>query len=178
VRKDFQEAAKWNRQAAEQGDLEAQNNLGMQYENGEGVAQSFTEASRWYRRAADAGSDLAQTSLGVLYFRGNGVTQSYEEAAKWWRLAAAQGHAIAQFNLGLLYKDGQGVPQDNVQALKWMILSGNRDFEYARSLAEQLRGKMTAVQISQAEKLAEEWTPAQRPSKGEPASMPRAGGKR
>ncbi len=43
------------RHVAEQGDAEAQFNLGIKYANGEGVPQNGTEAVKWYRLAAERG---------------------------------------------------------------------------------------------------------------------------
>ena len=40
------------RSAAEQGDAEAQFNLGLMYEQGQGITQDYAEALRWYRLAA------------------------------------------------------------------------------------------------------------------------------
>ena len=45
---DFRE----NLQAVAQGNAAAQHNLGVMYENGEGVRQDDAEAVRWYRQAA------------------------------------------------------------------------------------------------------------------------------
>ena len=38
---------------AEQGDAEAQFNLGILYDNGQGVPQDDAEALKWYRKAGD-----------------------------------------------------------------------------------------------------------------------------
>ncbi|MBU4231042.1 MAG: sel1 repeat family protein [Proteobacteria bacterium] len=105
--------------AANQGDAEAQNNLGVMYAKGQGVPQDYTEAARWYRKAADQGHAVPQFNLGGLYEKGHGVTQDYVEAARWLRKAADQGYAAAQNNLGFLYDKGQGVPQDYAEAAKW-----------------------------------------------------------
>jgi hypothetical protein len=90
------------RQAAEQGDAEAQHRLGMLYAKGIGVRQDYAEAARWYRKAADQGHTQAQYELGRLYAQGLGVPRNYTDAAKWCRLAAEQGHAPAQHFLGHL----------------------------------------------------------------------------
>ena len=47
-------------QLAEQGVAEAQFNLGMMYDSGQGVRQDYAEAFRWYRKAADQGYTEAQ----------------------------------------------------------------------------------------------------------------------
>jgi hypothetical protein len=44
VRQDHAEAVKWYRLAADQGHATAQSNLGVKYENGEGVRQDHAEA--------------------------------------------------------------------------------------------------------------------------------------
>lgn len=48
---------------ANQGDAEAQFNLGNYYENGIGVAKSEAEAARWYRKAASQGNKDAKDRL-------------------------------------------------------------------------------------------------------------------
>ena len=49
---------------AEQGDAEAQFNLGKAYLWGRGVAQDNREGMRWYRMAAEQGLAIAQLALG------------------------------------------------------------------------------------------------------------------
>jgi len=48
VQQDYTTAAKWYRKAAEQGILNAQNNLGCMYYDGKGVPQDDAEAARWF----------------------------------------------------------------------------------------------------------------------------------
>lgn len=76
--------------AAEQGDAEAQYNLGLQYARGQGVPQDFAQAAIWFRKAADQNIAGAQYDLGVQYENGWGVPQNYEEAYFWLNLAAAK----------------------------------------------------------------------------------------
>ena len=52
VRQDYAEAVKWYRKAAEQGDADAQNSLGVMYRKGRGVAQDYVRAYAWYDLAA------------------------------------------------------------------------------------------------------------------------------
>ena len=94
------------RAPAEQGDAEAQFNLGVRYDNGRGVRQDDSEAVRWYRLAADQGHAVAQFNLGVMYANGRGVPQDDTEAVLWYRLAADRGDADAQNNLGVMYQTG------------------------------------------------------------------------
>ena len=75
---------------AEQGDAEAQFNLGVIYDEGQGVPQDYAEAAKWYRMAAEQGDADAQFILGVMYDEGQGVPKDDTEAVKWYRLAAEQ----------------------------------------------------------------------------------------
>ena len=47
-------------QLAEQGNADAQYNLGVMYYNGRGVRQDYAEAVKWYRQAAEQGYPQAQ----------------------------------------------------------------------------------------------------------------------
>ena len=57
------EAVEWFRKAADQNCHEAFYELGVCYENGEGVEQDFDKAIEWYRKAADGGFDRAQSAI-------------------------------------------------------------------------------------------------------------------
>jgi len=104
---------------AEQGDADAQFNLGALYFYGKGVSQDYAQAAAWYRKAADQGNADGQFNLGMLYESGKGVPPDYVQAASWYRKAADQGTAYAQFNLGGLYLNGRGVPKDEAQSAYW-----------------------------------------------------------
>ena len=45
----------------------AQYNLGVMYDQGDGVTEDHAEALRWYRLAAEQGHAEAQFNLGVMY---------------------------------------------------------------------------------------------------------------
>ena len=65
--RNYKEALRWYRKAAEQGYSVAQFNLGVMYENGLGLPQDYIEALKWYRKAADQGIADAQNNLGLMY---------------------------------------------------------------------------------------------------------------
>ena len=117
--KNFAGAVQWYRKAADQGDADAQNNLGNMYDFGHGVPQDYAQALQWYRKAADQGNAYGLFNLGAMYDSGQGVPQDYAQALQWYRKAADQGDADAQFNLGTMYEHGHGVPQDYAQAVQW-----------------------------------------------------------
>jgi uncharacterized protein len=81
----FPEALKWFGKSAEQGNPDAQNELGRMYENGEGVTQNYALAAMWYRMAAEhvpnlGGAGQGRNNLGMLYLDGHGVPQDYVQA--------------------------------------------------------------------------------------------------
>ena len=79
--------------AAEQGDAQAQAELGYRYYCGDkGVYLNYETAVYWYRKAAEQGNATAQCNLGLCYSNGDGVKQDYTQAVYWFRKAAEQGH--------------------------------------------------------------------------------------
>lgn len=88
-------AVRWFRAAAEQGDDDAQTNLGIMYVSGRGVPQNHAAAVRWYRAAAVQGNARAQNNLAIQYGIGLGVPKNLVNAHMWANLAAAQGNSLA-----------------------------------------------------------------------------------
>lgn len=89
---DKHEALKWFRKAAEQGNPDAEDTLGVHYEVGEGVEQDYGKAAYWFRRAAEHVPDLGgagqgRNNLGILYADGDGVPKDYVQAYVWFSLA-------------------------------------------------------------------------------------------
>jgi hypothetical protein len=147
---------------AERGNSDAQFNLGVMYRAGRGVRRDYPEAAKWYRKAAESGHAMAQFRLGDMYRQGLGLLQDHDEAFAWYHKAAEQGHAFAQYNLGLLYQRGQGTAQDFVQAYKWFDLATARSEPgHTRASAarerDRLSARMTAEQVAEAQRLAQEW---------------------
>lgn len=66
VSKNYNEAVKWFRLAADQGDPFAQYNLGLMYQHGTGVNKDYQEARKWFQMAANQGHTSAKLSLKAL----------------------------------------------------------------------------------------------------------------
>jgi energy-coupling factor transporter ATP-binding protein EcfA2 len=60
--------ARWK---AEQGNAKAQNDLGVMYEQGRGIARDYQQAVQWYRKAAEQGHQGAQDALAALELEAN-----------------------------------------------------------------------------------------------------------
>jgi len=106
---------------SKQGDAFAQYNLGMMYENGEGVPQDYKTAVKWYKLAAEQGNADAQRNLRILQKK---VTEQIQRKKLHER--AEQGDVFFQYNLGFMYSNGKGVLQDYKTALKWYKLAAEQ----------------------------------------------------
>jgi TPR repeat protein len=89
VSRDYTEAARWYRRAAQNSNAMAQSTLGDIYYYGRGVPQDFVEAGQWWQLAAERGVAVAQLNLGVMYANGDGVPQDYVKSHLYSNLAAA-----------------------------------------------------------------------------------------
>jgi TPR repeat protein len=144
---------------AEEGHAAARFQMGRMYARGHGLPQDHVAAVAWFRLAAEQGNADAQRNLGIMYRRGRGVPPDNAEAAAWYRLAAEQGDPAAQGDLGDMYMDGLGVAQDYVLAHMWFNLAAAQKHEGAARQLRSIARLMTADQIAEAQRLAQEWQP-------------------
>ena len=97
------DAARWLRDAAEQGVNDAQNALGVMHAAGRGVPRDDAEAEKWFTKAAEDGLAVAQYNLGaVCAERGDDA-----EARSWFRRSTEESDPLAQSALGFLYAEGR-----------------------------------------------------------------------
>lgn len=117
---DYATALKEWQPLAEQGDANAQYNLGLLYARGQGVTQDYKQALDWYQKAAEQEVPAAEYNLGVMYANGQGVTADPQEANKWFLKAAQKGVGQAVEGLATIYSAGPGAFQDSTEAQKWL----------------------------------------------------------
>ena len=94
-RGDYATALREWRPLAEQGDARAQFDLGLLYENGDGIPRDYAKAHQWYEKSAAQGGAKAQFYLGMQCAFGEGVLLDLVQAHMWYSLAAGNGHAAA-----------------------------------------------------------------------------------
>ena len=87
---------KWCQEIAEQGNAYAQYKLGDMYRNGVVVFQNNFKAVEWYRKSAEQGNTDAQYELGYMYHNGIGVSKDHTKAAEWYSKAAKEGDVRAR----------------------------------------------------------------------------------
>ena len=114
-------AVKWYQIAAEQGNIEAQQNMGHICRRGEGAEQNYEKAIEWYLKAAEQGDAVSQRLLGFMCMKGLGAEINTEKALEWYTKAAEQGDALSQKALGRFYYNGTGVEKDYGKSFEWYM---------------------------------------------------------
>ncbi len=130
--------------------------------------KDMATAVRIWKVWANKGDPEAETLLGAMYWSGDGVRRDHKEAARLYLLAANKGYARAQNDIGFMLAFGEGVPpHDDVEAYKWLTLSISRYTAKNQDRLDQaikdkatLAKRMTAAQVSEAERRARAWKPA------------------
>ncbi len=149
-------AAFWYEKAANAGHLGAMNNLAALYYDGKGVKQDFNRAIELYKKISEAGDISGTASLAGMYMDGKGVPQDYNEAQRLYTIAAQRGYGSAQNAIGMMYKFGWGVPQNNIEAYAWWILAAGNGDTVASDNIKELRAKLSAGDVVQAEERAKQ----------------------
>ncbi|ACE06262.1 hypothetical protein Aasi_0895 [Candidatus Amoebophilus asiaticus 5a2] len=123
---------------AQQGDVKAQQALGVMYESGNGVTKDVKKAVEWYQKAAMQGHVEAQCNLGGMYELGRGIGKDEHQATYWYQKAADQGYAKAQYKLGMMYELGRGIAKDENQALHWYQKAAGQGNSIAQRKVKEL----------------------------------------
>lgn len=134
---DKNEALKWLRKAAEQGNAKAQFDLGnILNREPDDISDigDFCEANKWFTLAAEQGNVDAQFELAVNYYQGIGVKEDNDEAFKWFSKAAQQNHAEAWGYLFEMFLNGYGVKADLHKAQTCLMNSANAGDNYSMEL--------------------------------------------
>ena len=108
---------KWIRKSADQGNADAQCNLGFAYSVGRGVEKNQKEATKWFLKAADQGNADAQCNLGAAYFHGIGIIKDVQAAYGWFLLATAGGNKEASLMVAFIAKNAS--PSERKAAQDW-----------------------------------------------------------
>ena len=100
---------------AEEGDLEAQYEMGWRHAIGMDVELDDDAAVEWLQRAAAAGHSLAQNNMGARYYSGDGVDQDLKQAYRCLFKAANQGDRKAGKNLDSITRQ---LTEEDLEALR------------------------------------------------------------
>ncbi len=107
-------------QQAKLGNAAAQAELGLRYQQGEGVAPDVMKAFYWFKKAAEQGNPIGLEEVGTAYYRGDSVARDNQKAIYWWKQAAEKGKSSAMWWLGYIYsRENANVTMDKKQACGW-----------------------------------------------------------
>lgn len=104
---------------AQEGDPQAQRQVGIMFANGQGVPADGEAAARWLERAARQEDIDAQRLLGRMLSQGRYLARDTEQARRWLERAAANGDPNAQFYLASLYQTSE-MQGSRQAAFEWM----------------------------------------------------------
>lgn len=102
---DYITAYKLFKPRAEDGDVKAQNYLGVHYYLGLGVKRDLRKALQWYEKAAIQGDPEAQFNYGLMFHNAHGTEQNITTAFKWYYASYRQGNPNAERYMNSLADD-------------------------------------------------------------------------
>jgi TPR repeat protein len=137
--KDYLEAIKWFRTAANEGNSDGENYMGFMRIKGFGVSKDYGKALEWLQKAADKNHSGAILQIGYLHVKGWGVDKNFDKAIQLFRKLAEQGYAPGQNRLGLMYKNGWGVSRDYDEAKKWFRKGADQGHKKSKRNLEKLQ---------------------------------------
>ena len=98
--------------AAETGNTEAMNFLGVAYAIGSQVPRDYPTALYWFQKAIDRGSGDAMNNLARMYLVGMGVPRDYVNALQWFERSAAHGNVHSMYSAAVMAEEGLGTSRD------------------------------------------------------------------
>jgi TPR repeat protein len=146
-----EEAKKWMRKAADNGNAQAMRSLASLY---------ASETAQWNAKAEIQEKLDAQAYLDMLrYYEIKDTPKESSSAIKYWtKLAADQRNKQALYNLAVAYHRGFGVTQNDVQSNMYFTIAVMY-FDWKSSLEPRtaMRKLLTETQIKQCNDLAKSW---------------------
>lgn len=161
VGQDSKQAVAYYEWAVANGDIPALGNLGLMYQEGDGVEKDqekadvllgrYSEQMRWLingvmpldiaREKAAQGDGGAMCQLGNRYLEGDGVEHDMKKAAEWWQKAHEAGDLGGTHNLGYYYlregEDEKGISYLTQSSAAGYAMSYHVLGEYYLSNAEE-----------------------------------------
>ncbi len=130
--KNYSEAMKYYRKAAEEGNADAMYKIGDMYRFGHGMERNKAESEKWYQSAlncyckeTETGNADAMYKIGEMYRLGRGV-KGKTQSEEWYRRAfnaynkdAENGNPGAMYQISKMYYYGYGVEKNDEEALRW-----------------------------------------------------------
>lgn len=141
---DPDEALKWWRKAADNGNALAMEEIGHLYLM---PFHSGRKALKWFSLAAKHGRRTASVQIALMYLNGLSVKQDYAKSMHWLQSAADQGSPNAMEIIAFAYLDGWHgyLKKDSAESIKWFRKSAEMKFQQSQLELGDLYAKGDAV---------------------------------
>ncbi|KAF9174953.1 hypothetical protein BGX21_008373 [Mortierella sp. AD011] len=149
---DYPKAKELFLKAADLGNTDALNYLGLIYDNGfgvtkdirrpgsgnmykrgDGAARDYSKAIELFKKPAVQEYGPAMSALGMMYRDGLSVTQDYTIAVQLFHMAILAKDVAAMNSLGLMHQNGRGVPQSWTNAARFYELGAKKGCPNAKA---------------------------------------------
>ena len=126
------DAAKWYREAALAGNLDAQFRLAKLVSSGaKGLKADKGATLKLLQAGAQKGHAPSQNLYGTMLENGDGVPKDLKAAASWFSKSAKQGFAEGQNNYGIMLLKGLGVERNLDEAFAWFKKAADQNYGWA-----------------------------------------------
>jgi len=113
----FARAAFYYKKAAELGHIQAMNNIGVAYVDGDGIPRDDKQAMKWFKKSAQLGNSEAMYNLALGYQFSD--VRNAEKAMPWVTQAAEKKYRPAYMLIGWMTTTGTGTSASRVKAIRW-----------------------------------------------------------
>jgi len=110
-------AAFFYKKAAELGHIQAMNNIGVVYADGDGISRNDNLAMEWFKKSAQLGNSEAMYNLALGYHFSD--VRNPEKAITWVTQAAEKEYRPAYMLIGWMTTTGAGTTASRVKAIRW-----------------------------------------------------------
>lgn len=133
---------------AEDGNAEAQSELGLIYGEGLGVSKNAESSFIWHLKAASNGVTYSQYVVGDMYSNGIGVIRNDSLSRYWLEKAAESGNINSMINLSIIYST-----TDYEKSYFWILKAKSIDPYFAsKELISNIEKNLTSLQIEKISK--------------------------
>lgn len=136
ITKDYKEAVKWLRMAAENGEIGAKPIVEHLAAKQDADAQCVV--GDWYVTGDVVGQINLDEAVECYY---KAVVKENKKALDGLKSAAEKGHVKAQYYLGHIYYYGEGIQKDSKEAVKWLRMAAEKGAVNAKLMVEHLAEK-------------------------------------
>lgn len=133
----YLEALKCFGRSANNGNPDAQYQIGIMFLEGEGMNVNPEDAAYWFRKAAQNGHAPSQFEIGNCFLTGTGVQRDDRIAAEWFWRAAEGGDPDGALYVARMYRDGRGVSRNLEKIIDILFMALSRSDRPALSKKEQ-----------------------------------------